>query len=667
MRLRTQLILVSLFMMVLPWSGCQYLADMEQALRQGQTLALTATAHAVSARLENDEQLLLGLGQADKPETLALYAPSINRPFLIDGYAGEWPKGTLYRSSPAFASARFAQDGQYLYGFMNVKDAQFNYHNPSQGHIASGDHIRIQGANVNYLLRAEGPGDMVVFKQVENKTWRKVYYIKAALLENDQSYHIEFAMPLKELAQRLAISIIDQPKGVLQAKRYWIGVAPDTLKPMALKYSQASLNNALQVFTRNGLRISLADKHAWQVASAGDFTGDTAVQAQHGLVSWFYRLVLQNRHFSLMDTPEVSGRYSAQEVSSAVNGVQASQWYYQQNQLIARSAVPLQSDGVLLGAVIVEQSTDAVFALTNTAFNRLFIYTFLGAIFIAAVLLMYASWLSFRIRRLSVAAESALADDGHVHTGLPSVKSADELGDLARSYQQLLSRVQEYTQYLRTLSDKLSHELRTPLAIVKGSLDNLSDLSQSDELNVYIHRAQKGSERLSAMLLAMSTAKRIEESISSAQRQPVKMHSLLLELQQAYQQAYPAVNICLDVEPLSLDIADELIVQMLDKLIDNAASFCPDNGQIDISLHKTATTAVLSVSNNGPLLPAHMQHQLFDSLVSSRGKTPVSDNIHMGLGLYIVKLIASFHGATVSASNRSDATGVIFSITFMLP
>ena len=69
----------------------------------------------------------------------------------------------------------------------------------------------------------------------------------------------------------------------------------------------------------------------------------------------------------------------------------------------------------------------------------------------------------------------------------------------------------------------------------------------------------------------------------------------------------------------------------------------------------------LSVENDGPLLPAKMEHQIFDSLVSYR-ETKEEGQIHFGLGLHIVKMIAQFHNAKVSAKNREDGSGVVFSL-----
>ncbi|EGG98365.1 sensor histidine kinase [gamma proteobacterium IMCC2047] len=106
--------------------------------------------------------------------------------------------------------------------------------------------------------------------------------------------------------------------------------------------------------------------------------------------------------------------------------------------------------------------------------------------------------------------------------------------------------------------------------------------------------------------------------------------------------------------------APELLVQMLDKLIDNASSFTPPNGKIEITYQASSDTIGIDISNDGPLLPEAMQSQLFDNLVSVREAS--GDKPHLGLGLYIVDLIVKFHGGDISANNRSDKSGVIFSV-----
>ncbi len=111
---------------------------------------------------------------------------------------------------------------------------------------------------------------------------------------------------------------------------------------------------------------------------------------------------------------------------------------------------------------------------------------------------------------------------------------------------------------------------------------------------------------------------------------------------------------------ISLHCAPELIAQMLDKLIDNATGFAPKHSEILLSLTSTDKSVRLSVDNTGPLLPDSMQQQLFDSMVSIREEK--TETPHLGLGLYIVKLIAQHHRGQLSASNNAENTGVSFCV-----
>ena len=107
-----------------------------------------------------------------------------------------------------------------------------------------------------------------------------------------------------------------------------------------------------------------------------------------------------------------------------------------------------------------------------------------------------------------------------------------------------------------------------------------------------------------------------------------------------------------------------LIAQMLDKLVANAVEFSAAGTPIVVRLERGDTELRLSVENEGPLLPDAMRGRLFDSMVSVRGDQ-VSDAPHLGLGLYIVRLIAEAHRGRAMAQNRDDGRGVV--VTVALP
>ena len=97
------------------------------------------------------------------------------------------------------------------------------------------------------------------------------------------------------------------------------------------------------------------------------------------------------------------------------------------------------------------------------------------------------------------------------------------------------------------------------------------------------------------------------------------------------------------------------IAQLLDKLIDNALRFGSQEGSIVVGLRGSEGFIWLSVANEGSTLLAHLEDRLFDPMVSSAKD---AGQTNLGLGLYIVRLIAEFHGGNVVAENRKYASGV---------
>src|SRR5690606_20451414 len=101
----------------------------------------------------------------------------------------------------------------------------------------------------------------------------------------------------------------------------------------------------------------------------------------------------------------------------------------------------------------------------------------------------------------------------------------------------------------------------------------------------------------------------------------------------------------------------DLIAQMLDKLIANAADFARMDTPIEVELRATAHDATLTVRNEGPPLSPEIKERLFRSMTSVRPQS-AGEEPHLGLGLYIAQLIADFHHAKVVARDRTDVEGV---------
>ena len=198
----------------------------------------------------------------------------------------------------------------------------------------------------------------------------------------------------------------------------------------------------------------------------------------------------------------------------------------------------------------------------------------------------------------------------------------------------------------------------------RSSVDNLALHPLPDEVRVYIARAQEGLGRLASIITRMTEATRLEESLAEADRERFDLARVIIGCVDGYRAAYPGRVFELRVPSGEAPFfgAPDLIAQMLDKLCENAVEFAVADTPIVVALQQDETRYRIAVSNRGPALPETMQGRLFDSMVSVRAGSGDSAP-HLGLGLYIVRLIAEFHGGRAIAANRTDGEGVTVSVT----
>jgi two-component system sensor histidine kinase ChvG len=200
------------------------------------------------------------------------------------------------------------------------------------------------------------------------------------------------------------------------------------------------------------------------------------------------------------------------------------------------------------------------------------------------------------------------------------------------------------------------------LTIVRSSLENMESEGVSPAAGVYLGRARQGSERLNAILIAMGAATRVEEAISNAERTRFELVAVVKSAADSYRIAFPERAFATETpdETVEIEGAPDLIVQMLDKLVDNAVDFSPPGATIVLRVRLEPQAAVVEVDNPGPPLSPDTRDHLFESLWQSR--TDSDSRPHFGLGLYIVRLIAEFHRGEATASSLPGDTGARFTV-----
>jgi len=329
--------------------------------------------------------------------------------------------------------------------------------------------------------------------------------------------------------------------------------------------------------------------------------------------------------------------------------------------VVVSAAQPIWVGDEVLGAVVVEETTNRIVSLRSQALERLLVVTLAVFALAAAVLLWFATRISNRIRRLSDEAEAAIDARGRVTRLTTASEAADEIGDLSRSFTKVLGRLARYNAYLEALAGRLSHELRTPVAVVRSSLENLHAARTPEETRVYVERAEEGLARLGTILSRMTEASRLEQGLSTAARERFDAAPVVRGCVEGYRLAYAPRSFELSVPGAAVPVqgAPDLLAQMLDKLVENAVDFAAAGTAIRVHLAESGNQAILRVENRGPTLPDAIRDSLFDSMVSLRGERSGAVP-HLGLGLYIARLIADFHGGALRAENLPGDGGAAF-------
>jgi dedicated sortase system histidine kinase len=658
MTLRRKLLLVALCMLALPIAGWLYVRQMEILLREGQAQALIATARALARSL-----LVNGAPLPNGND--GWYVQRAPAPLTIDGYGDDWAPLTPW-AQPLGTHARVllaADDvGPCLY--VQVRATRRVRADAGDAGALRADRLILElgraGQHRRYLLASGAPGAFVA-RAIDPPAAALPDTLDGQWQEDGSGWRVELRLPDASALDRLGVAVHDG--GIAEADPLAVESRP------LWRYSSA-LAQELALLAPEGVRVRLLAPSGWLLAQGGHSSVSRMEPAQPG---WFaalvYRALLAAPLADAQPWTDDAPRLDLPEIARARNGETTTLWRAgeMRGSVVLAVAAPVGPPDELHGVLLLEQSSRAVPLLANRALSGLLLTSFAALALAAAILFAFATRLGVRLARLRDAAERAQRTDGRPDVfmkqgGFPMRDAPDEIGDLARSFERLFAAIAGYTDYLRTLAGKLSHELNTPLAIVKSSLDNLEHALDAGEARPYLERARDGVARLSALVRAMSEASRMERAIAAAEAEDVDLRAVVSGCAEAYRPLIGARRLHCELPdaPLPLHCAPELIAQALDKLFDNALSFTPPDGWLRLSLRAHDDGAEIALANQGPPLPRAMQDRLFDSLVSLRDKATPGEAPHLGLGLYVVRLIAERHGGATDARNLDDGSGVVF-------
>ena len=672
MNLKRQLFVASLLMLLIPWAGLQFVLELDDALRQQARQQLQAQAERLAATAGDQ---IIGTPVV-RPGEPAIYVEPFAGNLNLDGYADDWPgydeanqtrnwqRVTSGKAGETALQWQAATDRRNLYLLIRVSHRQpvfFNPGSPEQAHDRlrlwlepSGGNLAQESGRQSWLLRTPAPGQLY---GLEEKGGQPDYRLSGFLQGAGDGWQLELKLPMPVDRSRLGFAALwgsDQVTGV-----------STSVDPLPVLVSRSlALERQLEPQLNPGQQARLVEPAGWVIArqqadsavTAPEFDSLSPVQviekislnALRGLV----RLYQPEPTSIETDTNRVD--VEALPETSLVRHEDDSVWLLTTREVFGGRTL------------ILEQSLDQLLTLSGSALGSVIARSTLIIVALTLVLLGYASWLSWRITRLQRAVSASIDEDGRITGRVPDARSKDELGQLQRHFSLMVDRLHGYNRYLESFSRRLSHELKTPVAVVRSSLENLNHSDSEEERRQYIERAASATERLRQILHGMSEAARLEQSLDHADKEQFDLAEVAAEATAAYQALDSSHQIRYSGPQAGCKItgSPELMVQLLDKLVDNARDFTPQDGLIEVGLETTSEGLCLSVFNEGSTLPEDTTTDIFSPFVSMRDG---QEQGHLGQGLLIVNLIADYHGAHVEARNRAQGgiDGVCFRV--MIP
>jgi two-component system sensor histidine kinase CpxA len=276
---------------------------------------------------------------------------------------------------------------------------------------------------------------------------------------------------------------------------------------------------------------------------------------------------------------------------------------------------------------------------------------------LATFLLCY--WLALNLTRPVRDLQKAVEQFGKngFSTRLNSTRG-DELGELARAFDRMATRIETLLAAERRLLLDISHELRSPLARLGVAVE----LARSgDDTEAALNRIQKESDRLNALVGQLLQVTRAEGDPASLHRDPIRLDQLVEQLVDDARIEAAARGCQVEFEkpgPVTVAGDAELLRRAIENVIRNAIRYSPNQSSIRVSLQYVNGRATVDIRDCGPGVPEEALPRLFDAFYrveTDRGRGSGG----IGLGLSIARRAIELHHGKISAKNAHPGLEVV--------
>lgn len=251
-------------------------------------------------------------------------------------------------------------------------------------------------------------------------------------------------------------------------------------------------------------------------------------------------------------------------------------------------------------------------------------------------------------RRVAVIADTCRTImNGNLEQRLPVEKSHDEFDELAIAVNQMLNRIHQQTETLRTTFDSAAHDLRAPLYRARVRIE---EALQHDDLNLARAAMEATLAELDRVQRTLGTLLQIAQADGRGrplEAEEIDLAELAREMVELYQPEAGTHEVSLEYageEVVKLRGNRQLLAQAIVNLVENALKYVQAGGRVVVAVTREANRSVLTVADNGPGIPPEDRERILQPFVRlERDRKQVGS----GLGLSLVAAVVRLHDGTL--------------------
>jgi two-component system sensor histidine kinase CreC len=310
-------------------------------------------------------------------------------------------------------------------------------------------------------------------------------------------------------------------------------------------------------------------------------------------------------------------------------------------------AAPIHLHGEIAGVLTVAKPTTNINSFLQQAKPQLIKVVAFSVL--AAVVLGYlvALWITRPIQRMTDYAHAVC--DG-VRATFPKLDST-EIGTMGRALKKMQEAL-EGKAYVERYVQQLTHEVKSPLSAIRGSAELLEENVPPERRKQFLTHIRTEANRIQNIVDRMLTLSALENKHRLTQTEPVELKRLVEAVVESKQAMLLAKGIRVSREiPHNLQVPGDpfWLHQAVANLIQNAIDFSRSRGTITISTQTDGQTVQLRIEDSGTAIPPYATDKIFNKFYSL--KRPDSGRRSTGLGLNLVRQVASLHNGRIELNN----------------